>query len=1522
MVSVVNVRATDAAANESTGDAGLFQFTRTDPVAPVTVQLGVSGAAQLGIDYSLNLGSGGSLVIINETTLQITFEAGVETLDLSLIPINDNQAEANEAATLSLQPGVDYELGSAITDRVILLQNGTVVTNTNDSGAGSLRQAIANANALPGDNIITFEGPVFSDGVPDTITLTSGPLVLTDATTIIQGGGANALTLSAGGRSQIFQVASGAEAAIRGLTLANGRASSGGAIFNQGTLRVVDTVIRNSRADFGDGGGIENLGALTVINSTFQDNSVARSGGGIANAGTLRVVNSAFLRNGAGFGGGIANLANPAVGSTPPTLQVVNTTFANNSGVFRGGAIDVAAGSARLQSSTLSTNTAAAGTGGGVSTSGRPIEVSNTIIAGNANGDVQNQTAINGFTSLGSNLIGNGNAIAPFLAAGDPTGLTNPGLTPLATNGSTTLTFGLAADSPALNGGNAALLALDFLDLDRDGDTAEPLPVDQRGVGFRRASGDRPDIGAFELQFPTVALSPSAIALDEGTGSATTYAYQLTLSQPSATPIRVNLGITGGTADPLTDLERFTTSVDIPAGVTSVPVSVVVLGDAAVELDETFVYSILSVTNADIDPTANAATGLIRNDDTLPILSLSPDTISQLEGDSGTTAYLYSLTLSAAATTDVEVALGLTRPDGTPFPDAIFPSTLTILAGSTTADWVVTMSGDTLVEPDETFVVSLLSATNAELNSTASTATGVILNDDVPLPVLSIQADVAALSEGNSGTTAFTFTLSLSEASAEDVQVTLDLAGLEADPGTDLSSFETAVLIPAGATTAQVTALVQGDLAFEGDEGFTYTLVGATNATLDPTASTATGIILNDDLPPLPLLSLSPRAIAQPEGDSGTTTFTYVLTLAAASLDPVAVTLEVLLADPSATAVTSFTPSVVFAPGETQAEVQVITATDTVPEADEVFSYTIVSATNATLDPAATTAQGTIEDDDLFVPILIEGIAFNDLNGDGLRDPAEPGLENWTIFLDANPNGALDAGEATTVTNANGVFQFLNLGQDTYTLRALPQAGFTLTTADPAPIVTASGVDVGGIRFGYRQAAVTLTATDDGAIARPNTPQLIDVLANDTGVAALSLFALPESGTAVVNDGGTPDRVDDDLILYTPNPGFCGADQFSYQVTDALGNTATATVSVAVVGAVLTGNDLDNVIQGGTCADLLDGAGGNDTLIGGGGNDTVTGGTGSDRFVVAVNSAASVVITDFVGLGTGSRFGGDLGEVDTIQFAGAGAIAQNLLLQQVGSDLHLSFEGLPATQVWLQNTPLETLENLVQGADTNVTFANLLFDGQTAPSDSYDVFNANETRTRVWNRNTVTFLNDLNNRISGFANSNDVINGQGGDDQLSGLGGNDLLRGGDGNDLLVGGTGNDTLVGGAGNDTLVGGSGADWFSFRSAAPFTATAFGLDTMADFVSGIDRIALSRTAFTTLASPLGTGLLPTEFAIVANNAEAASSTARVVYNSTNGILSYNPNASDSGFGGGGAIAQIQGTPSLSASDFLLSA
>jgi Ca2+-binding RTX toxin-like protein len=275
----------------------------------------------------------------------------------------------------------------------------------------------------------------------------------------------------------------------------------------------------------------------------------------------------------------------------------------------------------------------------------------------------------------------------------------------------------------------------------------------------------------------------------------------------------------------------------------------------------------------------------------------------------------------------------------------------------------------------------------------------------------------------------------------------------------------------------------------------------------------------------------------------------------------------------------------------------------------------------------------------------------------------------------------------------------------------------------------------------------------------------------------------------------------------------------------------------------LTGTAGNDFIEGGDKADILAGLGGNDTIIGGGGNDriiggsgtnTLTGGSGNDIFEIMAGETA--IITDFGGMGRGAQPTAEtLAAVDTVEFTGAGLTVETMQLTQVGDDLAITFLGdETGTLVTLQNFKLENFDNLLKATGANVNFDNSTF-VDVALKDSLDVFNADSRQRRLWNRDNVTFLNDLNNRVIGFNRSDDVINGQGGNDTLLGLSGDDILRGGDGDDWLLGGRGDDTLRGGLGNDTVVGGQGIDTFVL-------AIGDGTDTITDFTVGTDLIGLA--------------------------------------------------------------------------------
>jgi N-acetylneuraminic acid mutarotase len=395
--------------------------------------------------------------------------------------------------------------------------NIITVTNTNDSGAGSLRQALVDAN----------DGDTITFAVTGSIGLTSGEL-LVDKSITISGPGSTVLAVNGNATYRVFHIAPGKIVTISDLAVTNGNANKqpvldGGGVYNDhATLTLTSCTISNNSA-FRDGGGIDNAGAGTVtLNScVIVGNSTGNDGGGICNNGTggaaiMGINNSTINNNAATHGAGICNDGRMK-GTT--LLQITNTTLSNNSAGNDAGAILNIAdtkGTATLSNCTISGN--AAQTYGGGINNVAGLTLSNTTFSGNsanfggsiANGNATlsiEDTVLNA-GKMGVNIYNNGGTIVSHgynLSSDDGGGYltgpgdqinTDPGLGPLQDNGGPTFTHALSPGSPGINTGDP-------------GFTPPPL-YDQRGPGFDRVVNSRIDIGSFEVQQPLPTPTPTA----------------------------------------------------------------------------------------------------------------------------------------------------------------------------------------------------------------------------------------------------------------------------------------------------------------------------------------------------------------------------------------------------------------------------------------------------------------------------------------------------------------------------------------------------------------------------------------------------------------------------------------------------------------------------------------------------------------------------------------------------------------------------------------------------------------------------------------------------------------------------------------------------------------------------------------------------------------------------------------------------------------------------------------------------
>jgi hypothetical protein len=390
------------------------------------------------------------------------------------------------------------------------------VSNTNDNGAGSLRQALADAN--DGDTID-------ATSISGVIMLTTGEL-LVDKSVTINGAGAEVLAVDGDATSRVFQTTSGVT--ISNLTIRNGRddvrgggilagegatstitncaisgnlaggiQGQGGGIFNGGTLTIVNSTVSGNTAGAAggvsaDGGGIFNGGTLTIVNNTISGNmaiSKAGAGAGIFNNGTATIVNSTVSDNTAITGAGIHNAG------ALTTVTITNSTLSGNAAVAYGGAC-FNQGTLQIANSTLSDNSA--NIGGGVLTQGM-LQIGNTILKRGDSGENIHSFGELIVTSLGYNLSSD-DAAGALTGPGDQIN-TDPVLGPLQDNGGPTFTHALLPGSPAINAGDPSFTPPPFFD--------------QRGPGFDRVVNSRIDKGSFEVQTggtptPTPTASPTA----------------------------------------------------------------------------------------------------------------------------------------------------------------------------------------------------------------------------------------------------------------------------------------------------------------------------------------------------------------------------------------------------------------------------------------------------------------------------------------------------------------------------------------------------------------------------------------------------------------------------------------------------------------------------------------------------------------------------------------------------------------------------------------------------------------------------------------------------------------------------------------------------------------------------------------------------------------------------------------------------------------------------------------------------
>ncbi|MEG4606445.1 SdrD B-like domain-containing protein, partial [Microcoleus sp. F6_B6] len=446
-----------------------------------------------------------------------------------------------------------------------------------------------------------------------------------------------------------------------------------------------------------------------------------------------------------------------------------------------------------------------------------------------------------------------------------------------------------------------------------------------------------------------------------------------------------------------------------------------------------------------------------------------------------------------------------------------------------------------------------------------------------------------------------------------------------------------------------------------------------------------------------------------------------------------------------------------------------------------------------------------------FQNISISGSKFNDLNNNGVLDAQEPLLPNWQIFLDANSNDSLDAGEVNTSTDSLGGYSFANLGPGTYRVREVNQPGWTQTTANPADIIAVSGSNVDNINFGNSFAQIQPTPTPPPTPLPPQEGQDADCFCSQIVLPSIGSVRGPSSVTNTRNGTNGSDTIlgsnnDDEINGFDGDDllaGLRGSDNIYGGLNSAFpvgpdidrdllfGNEGNDYVNGVAGDDLIFAGKNDDVVYGGKDDDIIFGDQESDTLIGDQGNDTIYGGTINpfDPDLTGNDLLFGLEGDDFLsGEKNQDTIAGGDGN-DTVR-AGKG---DDLVVGELGSNLLFGDEGS---------------DSICGGEGEDTVYGDI---GSPLPIGSAGG----------------------KDQICG-GSGNDLLFGNEGQDTVNGDTGNDTLYGGKDEDSLLGSAGDDWLFGDQGNDTLVGGTGNDRFML-------GIDLGSETILDFQYGIDSIGL---------------------------------------------------------------------------------
>ncbi len=515
-----------------------------------------------------------------------------------------------------------------------------------------------------------------------------------------------------------------------------------------------------------------------------------------------------------------------------------------------------------------------------------------------------------------------------------------------------------------------------------------------------------------------------------------------------------------------------------------------------------------------------------------PFFTISNPTI--VENNSGTNNLIFKVTLSTTSTQTITVNYATADNTATAGSDyTATTGTLTFTPGQISQDIIISVNGDTAIEPDETFLINLSNPSNALI--TDNQGLGTITNDDGDNISVTLAVSPSSVTEDGTANLVYTFTRTGVTTDALTVNYTL---GGTATLNTDYTRTGTTntVTFAANSSTATVTVDPTADTTVESNETVALTLASGTGYTVGTTTA-VTGTINNDDFS-----QLSINNVTVVEGQDSNVT----LTVTVDNPNPQPISFNYTTGPIDATAnvdYTSQTGTLTIAANTSTATISIPILNDNLNEADEAFTVTLSNAVNATINPEGGIGEVIITDTwqsslTRTLPNNVENlrlIGSNNINGTG-------NASNNNITGNSGNNQINGGAGIDNLTGGNGADTFIfQFGQSTISASD-SITDFAINT-DKIDLLTQGGLPMNAPSSFSRAANSTVT-TLQNLVNQVFTDANGAITGNQgLGVNSAALVQVTTGAIAgtylIINDGTAGFQSSNDLLINIT--GFTGA---------------------------------------------------------------------------------------------------------------------------------------------------------------------------------------------------------------------------------------------------------------------------------------------------------------------------------------------------------------------------------------------